>query len=41
MTRKLLAAAIAALALTASLAAPADAKDITWGYVAGTPGATP
>ena len=31
MTRKLLAATIAALALTATLGAPADAKDITWG----------
>lgn len=31
MTRKLLAATIAALALTAIVAGPASAKDITWG----------
>ena len=31
MTRKLLAATIAALAFTATVAAPAPAKDITWG----------
>ena len=41
MTRKLLAATIAALALTATLAAPASAKDITWGFSAGTSGARP
>lgn len=31
MTRKLLAATIAALAITATISAPASAKDITWG----------
>jgi len=31
MTRKLLAATIAALAIGTTLAAPASAKDITWG----------
>ena len=34
MTRKLIAATIAALALTATLAAPAEAgRDTTWGTV--------
>lgn len=32
MTRSLLAATIAALALTATIAPAASAKDITWGH---------